>query len=321
MPGIYAICYSATNSRAFTAWRWAYIFPGMCHTVVGLMVMYLGQDLPDGNYKVLTTSGALEKKSSMKVNLIGMKNYRMWCMVATYGFCFGVELTMNNIVAGYLFDQFGVSLSVAGVLASCYGMMNLFARSVGGIISDWSSTRFGMRGRLWTLWATQTLEGVLCIFMGLSKDNLGATIAFMVFFSICVQASEGASYGIVPFISRRALGVVSGFIGAGGNAGATIATAAFFTKDSIETYEGLQYLGYTVIGVTALVIPIHFPMWGSMFFPASKTATEEDYYIHNEFTPEEIKAGLAAPVQKFCNNSRNERPVWKREQDAVEASA
>ena len=321
MPGIYAICYSATNSRAFTAWRWAYIFPGMCHTVVGLMVMYLGQDLPDGNYKVLTTSGALEKKSSMKVNLIGMKNYRMWCMVATYGFCFGVELTMNNIVAGYLFDQFGVSLSVAGVLASCYGMMNLFARSVGGIISDWSSNRFGMRGRLWTLWSTQTLEGVLCIFMGLSKDNLGATIAFMVFFSICVQASEGASYGIVPFISRRALGVVSGFIGAGGNAGATIATAAFFTKDSIETYEGLQYLGYTVIGVTALVIPIHFPMWGSMFFPASKTATEEDYYIHNEFTPEEIKAGLAAPVQKFCNNSRNERPVWKREQDAVEASA
>ena len=321
MPGIYAICYSATNSRAFTAWRWAYIFPGMCHTVVGLMVMYLGQDLPDGNYKVLTTSGALEKKSSVAVNMIGMKNYRMWCMVATYGFCFGVELTMNNIVAGYLFDQFGVSLSVAGVLASCYGLMNLFARSVGGIISDWSSTRFGMRGRLWTLWSTQTLEGVLCIFMGLSKDNLGATIAFMVFFSICVQASEGASYGIVPFISRRALGVVSGFIGAGGNAGATISTALFFTKDSIETYEGLQYLGYTVIGVTALVIPIHFPMWGSMFFPASKTATEEDYYIHNEFTPEEIKAGLAAPVQKFCNNSRNERPVWKREQDAVEASA
>jgi NNP family nitrate/nitrite transporter-like MFS transporter len=321
MPGIYAICYAATEKRAFTAWRWAYIFPGLCHTFVGLAVMFLGQDLPDGNYKVLTTSGALEKKSSAKVNLIGMKNYRMWVMVATYGFCFGVELTMNNIVAGYLFDQFGVSLQVAGVLASCYGLMNLFARSVGGILSDWSSARFGMRGRLWVLWSTQTLEGVLCIFMGLSKDNLGATIAFMVFFSICVQASEGASYGVVPFISRRALGVVSGFIGAGGNAGATISTAAFFTKDSIETYEGLQYLGYTVIGVTALVMTIHFPMWGSMFFPASKDATEEDYYIHAEFTPEEIKAGLAAPVQKFCDNSHGERPAWKREQLAAEEKA
>ena len=51
-----------------------------------------------------------------------------------------------------------------------------------------------------------------------------------------------------------------------------------------------------------------------MFFPASKDATEEDYYIHAEFTPEEIKAGLAAPVQKFCDNSHGERPAWKREQ-------
>jgi len=178
-----------------------------------------------------------------------------------------------------------------------------------------------MRGRLWVLWTTQTLEGILCIFMGLSKDNLGVTIAFMVFFSICVQASEGASYGVVPFISRRALGVVSGFIGAGGNAGATISTAAFFTKDSIETYEGLQYLGYTVIGVTALVMTIHFPMWGSMFFPASKDAMEEDYYIHAEFTPEEIKSGLAAPVQKFCNNPHGERAAWKREQLAAEEKA
>ena len=61
MPGIYAICYAATEKRAFTAWRWAYIFPGLCHTFVGLAVMFLGQDLPDGNYKVLTTSGALEE--------------------------------------------------------------------------------------------------------------------------------------------------------------------------------------------------------------------------------------------------------------------
>ena len=142
---------------------------------------------------------------------------------------------------------------------------------------------------------------------------MGATIAFMVFFSICVQASEGASYGIVPFISRRALGVVSGFIGAGGNAGSTIVTALFFTKDSIETYEGIIYLGYYVSAVTALVIPIHFPMWGSMLFPASKDATEEDYYIKAEFSPEEIKSGLAASTQKFCENSRSERPKWKRE--------
>ena len=67
----------------------------------------------------------------------------MWCMVATYGFCFGVELTMNNIVAGYLFDQFELDLVTAGVLASCYGLMNLFARSIGGLVSDYTSVKFG----------------------------------------------------------------------------------------------------------------------------------------------------------------------------------
>ena len=151
----------------------------------------------------------------------------------------------------------------------------------------------------------------MCIFMASAKDSLGTTIAMMVLFSICVQASEGASYGIVPYITRRALGVASGFIGAGGNAGSTICIALFFTKDSIETYDGIMYMGFAIIGVTLLVIPIHFPMWGSMFF-GPNDSTEEDYYIKNDFSPEEIKQGLAAPVQKFCNNAHMERPPSKR---------
>ena len=46
---------------------------------------------------------------------------------------------------------------------------------------------------------------------------------------------ESLSNGIVPFLTRRALGVASGYIGAGGNAGSTICMALFFTSASIET--------------------------------------------------------------------------------------
>jgi NNP family nitrate/nitrite transporter-like MFS transporter len=233
-------------------------------------------------------------------------------MVATYGFCFGVELTMNNIVAGYLYDQFDLDLVTAGIIASCYGLMNLFARSIGGIVSDKMSVAFGMRGRLWTLWIVQTTEGILCILMALAKDSLGLTIMFMIFFSICVQASEGASYGIVPFLTRRALGVASGYIGAGGNAGSTLIMALFFTSSSIETYEGIMYMGFAIICFTILVIPVHFPMWGSMFLPGDPSCSEEDYYIRREFTESEIKEGLAAPVQKFCDNSHQERAPQHR---------
>ena len=320
MPVIYLGMLAGTEGRTFTAWRWAYIVPGLLHTLVGMAVMWFGQDLPDGQYKFLHDSGQIEKKDPFKVQLLGAKNYRMWCMVATYGFCFGVELTMNNIVAGYLFDQFELSLTTAGTLASCYGLMNLFARSLGGFASDQASKHFGMRGRLWCLWLIQTFEGFLCIMMALAKDSLGLTIFWMICFSIFVQAAEGASYGVVPFITRRALGVASGYIGAGGNAGSTICMALFFTSASIETYDGIMYMGIAIICVTLLVIPIHFPMWGSMFFPGNPNISEEDYYIKNDFTEEEIKEGLAVPVQKFCDNCHNERPRRYRD-DVVSATA
>jgi len=321
MPLVYAFMLTLTDGYAFTAWRWAYLVPGFLHLLVGTLVVATAQDLPDGNYHFLHTSGQLEKKDTYKVNMLGMCNYRMWCMVATYSMAFGVELTMNNITASYLFDRFGdsdgVTVQTAGIFASCYGLMNLFARSIGGISSDFMSKRFGMRGRLWTVFILQMIEGVLCIFMSMARNSLIWTIFFMVCFSIAVQSSEGASYGVVPFLTRRALGVVSGFIGAGGNAGSTLLIALFFSDPGMSEADGIMYMGFTILGVTLLVIPIHFPMWGSMLLGPTAGVTEEDYYIKAEFSEEEIKAGLAKAVQKFCDNSRNERPVALRPAQAV----
>lgn len=59
---------------------------------------------------------------------------------------------MNNILTTYYFDNFGVPLKAAGFLAFTYGFMNVFARPVGGILSDRLAKPFGMPARLWTLW-------------------------------------------------------------------------------------------------------------------------------------------------------------------------
>merc|ERR1712070_888053 len=117
---------------------------------------------------------------------------------------------MNNIVTPYFYDQFGLPLNLAGLLGSMFGMMNLFARALGGWLSDVGGKKLGMKGRLWVLWATQTFEGVFCIFMGLTYKSLALTMVFMICFSLCVQAAEGASFGVVPFVSKRGLGIVSG---------------------------------------------------------------------------------------------------------------
>jgi NNP family nitrate/nitrite transporter-like MFS transporter len=44
-----------------------------------------------------------------------------------------------------------------------------------------------MRGRLWTLWILQTLQGVFCLVMSKVNYSEGATIAVMVVFSILSQ--------------------------------------------------------------------------------------------------------------------------------------
>ena len=51
-------------------------------------------------------------------------------------------MTVNNTMASYFSDKFGMGLVTAGTIASCFGSTNLFARALGGMLSD-------------SLWATR----------------------------------------------------------------------------------------------------------------------------------------------------------------------
>jgi MFS family permease len=164
-------------------------------------------------------------------------------MAITYGYGFGVELTVDNVISQYMFDQFHLPLSIAGMLGSVFGMMNLFSRPSGGMISDYAAKRFGMRGRLWVMWVIQSLSAVFCILLGLVSNSLGATMAILIIFSIFCQQSCGLSFGIVPFVSKRSTGLVSGFVGAGGNAGGAVTQAIFFTYLSMPTDKAFVWMG------------------------------------------------------------------------------
>ena len=96
---------------------------------------------------------------------------------------------------------------VAGGLGALFGLMNIFSRASGGIISDIIAVPFGMRGRLWVLWSIQTLGGIFCIAMSYVDHDQTATIIVMVIFSIfCQQVSVCVCVCYLSPGTRAALG-------------------------------------------------------------------------------------------------------------------
>lgn len=316
MPAIYVgIMNSGVDS--FSAWRWAFLVPGAIYVVTGIISLMFGQDAPQGDFRDLKKTGVLstEKGSTWRLIKVGALNYRTWIMSFLYGYCFGVELTVDNIIVLYFYDQFSLSLVTAGGLGALFGLLNLFSRPSGGMLSDVAAHYWGMRGRLWCYWIIQSSGGLFCLIMGLVYTSLSATIGIMIIFSIFCQQACGASFGICPFISRRSYGVVSGIVGAGGNLGAIVTQVIFFGGSVYSpvytTPNGLLYMGIMTLAVTALLPLVHFPMWGSMFFPGNPDVTEEDYYV-KEWHADEIAVGLHSSAMKFAMNSKSQRGGSRR---------
>ncbi len=86
----------------------------------------------------------------------------------------------------------------------------------------------------------------------------GVTLAIlsMTIFALFTHMACGATYALVPFIDRNALGGVAGIIGAGGNAGAV--AAGFLLKGVLDVQTCLFILGGLVMVAGCSVILIRF---------------------------------------------------------------
>ena len=229
----------------FLGWRLAMVIPGVALFIMGIVYYFFTQDAPDGNYEELREKGAIADESrSIASFLLAIKDYRVWALFVIYAACFGVELTINNIAALYYHDKFHLDVKTAGLIAGLFGVMNIFARTTGGFFSDFFAKKMGLRGRVMFLFVVLLGEGIMLVLFS-QMGVLVFAVGTMIVFSLFVQMSEGATYGIVPFINRKALGAVAGIVGAGGNAGA-VAAGFLFRAEGITMQQGLLYLGAMV---------------------------------------------------------------------------
>jgi NNP family nitrate/nitrite transporter-like MFS transporter len=256
MPLLFA-AFVSLGASAWWGWRMAMFVPGVAMFLCGIAYYVFTKDTPDGNFSELRASGQLSPRSKATSNLgEAFRDPRVWALFAIYAACFGMELTIDNIAALYFADYFHLALTAAGFVAASFGMMNIFARALGGIVSDRCNLRWGLQGRVALLGCTLFAEG--CGLMLFSRMRwLPLAIGSMLLAGLFVKMSNGATYSIVPFVNKRALGAVAGIVGAGGNVGAVL--AGFLFKSSSFTWpQALLILGALVALTSSLTILVRF---------------------------------------------------------------
>ena len=252
-------------------WRTAMFVPAMLMLIVAVAYWKLTQDCPQGNYKELLAHGIEPesgKKGGWAVFKAAAANYRVWMLFVTYGCCFGIELFVHNVAASYYVDRFKLDLQSAGLAAGSFGLLALFARALGGIISDRVAQKRGLDARTTLLFVMMLGEG-LGLFWFARSNTTSAAVTAMITFGMFTHMACGATYALVPFIDRKALGGVAGIIGAGGNVGAVL--AGFLLKAVVDVQQCFAILGGMVVVSSVCAIAVRFT--------AEHKASEQELYL------------------------------------------
>ena len=247
----------AMGLSTFWGWRLSMIVPGIGLFFTGIAYYFLTKDTPEGNFSDLRKS---EKTAGGKYGkgafLTASKDVRVWILGMAYAGCFGVELAFHNLAALYFTDKgtFHLDLKTAGLIGGIFGGLAIFARPLGGIFSDKMGIKRGLRGRVLFLVLALAGEGAFLALFSIAT-SVAAAVGALILFGLCVHMSAGATYAIIPFINKKAVGSVAGIIGAGGNMGA-VAAGVLFKVKGLTYAQALFYMGFAVLlcaGFTFLV--------------------------------------------------------------------
>ena len=256
MPLLFSVFVLGFGFSEAVGWRLSMVVVGVIIFLTGIAYYFLTQDAPDGNFDELRAKGKMpEKKEVTGAYMNALKDRRVWVLFVIYGASFGIELTVNNVAALYFADYFDLSLVAAGFVAASFGLMNLFARTLGGIFGDNFGALWGLKGRSFWLFICLLFEGIALMIFS-QMQVLFLALPALIVFSLFTQMAEGATYSVVPFINKKALGAVAGVVGAGGNAGAVL--AGFLFKNMIDWSQAFLVLGIVVSCASFLAFFVRF---------------------------------------------------------------
>ncbi|KAF5945139.1 hypothetical protein HYC85_015367 [Camellia sinensis] len=110
----------------------------------GATQIIMPYDLLDGNFTDLKKSGEKHRDEISRVFRNAATNYRVWILALTYGYCFGVELTVDNIIAQAPKNYFALDPENSGPTliftlqgsSRCYGQEVRDERETVGVVDS-----------------------------------------------------------------------------------------------------------------------------------------------------------------------------------------
>jgi NNP family nitrate/nitrite transporter-like MFS transporter len=163
----------------------------------------------------------IDKKDQYSFNDVAALN-------TTYFANFGAELAVVSMLPLFFENTFKISPTLAGMVAASFAFINLFARPLGGLLSD----MLGNRKRTMLIY----MVGITIGFFAMSFINeswpLWAAVMVTILCSLFVQGAEGATFAVIPFIKKNMTGQISGMAGAYGNVGAVVYLVIYSLVDA-----------------------------------------------------------------------------------------
>jgi NNP family nitrate/nitrite transporter-like MFS transporter len=315
MPLVYRFWHDGVGLSLQWSWRAAMLFPPCTFIILGTWIYFCTQDTTVGKFDVRILGKSTKAGPMTYVKCLS--DYRVVLMIFQYSACFGCELVMNNTLAMHFEDYFGVELVYAGLLATAFGGMNLFARSLGGMFSDWGNKKLFMQGRLWAHFLSLLGQAVFLFGFGSVTSDMGWPVALAVIcvFSTFVNMAEGTSYAIVPYMIPEQLPVVSAMVGAGGTLGAVVATRLCYmtVEDQLLSYK--LHSIYVLIAAIS-VVPMSWEHLGSMWRKVDPSQTRGSLWASGNASPDQAKTGKsegtlqeeATPVAAIAETAQESQP-------------
>ena len=282
-----------TQQRVEPMWRTMCIIPAVVGIATAVVTYWNSDDDPTHR----RNKTRYPPSTALTVAWRATRNINTWILAFQYAGCFGVELTMQTAAANYFIDNFNQNEESAFALAAVFGWMNLFARGIGGYASDKLHTRYGMRGRLFMLMILLSFESISAVTFA-QTTRLSFAVGSMLIFSFFVQAAEGATFAIVPYVDPPSTGAVMGIVGAGGSAGAIVFSVAF-RKMHYDT--AFLFMSLTMIASSILTFFICIRDYSSLIrgnVEGVETTTTHDILFLDEGTESQTPTEHAETTQQ-----------------------